>query len=65
MMINNKYVQKEDKMTINLKKGDKLSLKREFAFGKIGYEEVTVVMIKGNNALLDNGLEIPRIYFNK
>ena len=51
--------------TINLKKGDTLSLKRNYAFGKVGYETVTVVMIKGHYALLDNGLEIPKVYFQQ
>ena len=54
----------KSKMTTILKRGDKLSIKRNYAFGKVGYETVSVVMIKGPYALLDNGLEIPKTFFN-
>ena len=44
-----------------LKKGDKITYTRRFAFGKTEKTTATVVMVMGYKALLDNGDEIPAI----
>ena len=38
-----------------LKKGDKITYTKEYKFGKIKTVKATVIMIKGQTALLDNG----------
>ena len=38
-----------------LKKGDKVSYTKEYKFGKTAKIKATVVMIKGQTALLDSG----------
>ena len=38
-----------------LKRGDKVTYTKEYMFGKTGEVTATVVMIKGQTALLDNG----------
>ena len=38
-----------------LKKGDKVTYTKEYNFGKIGTIKATVIMIKGQTALLDSG----------
>ena len=43
---------------IKLNKADKVTYTKHFAFGKTATVTATVVAIKGNFALLDNGDEI-------
>jgi len=38
-----------------LKKGDKVTYTKEYKFGKTGTVAATVIMIKGQTALLDSG----------
>ena len=38
-----------------LKRGDKVTYTKTYMYGKWGQETATVVMLKGSNALLDNG----------
>jgi len=38
-----------------LKKGDKVTYTKEYKFGKTGIVAATVIMIKGQTALLDSG----------
>ena len=51
---------KEKKMT-KLKRGDKVTYTKQYAFGKSGEVTATVVMVLGWKALLDNGDEIPAV----
>lgn len=44
-----------------LKRGDKVTYTKQYAFGKSGEVTATVVMVLGWKALLDNGDEIPAV----
>ena len=43
-----------------LKRGDKITYTKEYNFGKIGTIKATVIMIKGQTALLDNGVNVSK-----
>ena len=45
---------------IELKRGDKVSYTKDYKFGKRGTATATVVMIKGQTALLDSGDNISK-----
>jgi len=54
--MNNTTKQGQNKMKFTeLKKGDKVSYTKEYKFGKTAKIKATVVMIKGQTALLDSG----------
>tara|TARA_Y100000310_G_scaffold253002_1_gene259792 strand:+ start:133 stop:606 length:474 start_codon:yes stop_codon:yes gene_type:complete len=51
----------------SVRRGSKITYVRQFAFGKKGKETASVVAIRGNDVLLDNGqqLDLRDIRFNK
>lgn len=51
----------------SIKRGSKITYMRQFRFGKEGKETASVVAIRGNDVLLDNGqeLDLRDIKFNK
>ena len=51
----------------SIKRGSKITYMRQFHFGKEGKETASVMAIRGNDVLLDNGqeLDLRDIKFNK
>tara|TARA_R100001244_G_scaffold126181_1_gene96500 strand:+ start:607 stop:759 length:153 start_codon:yes stop_codon:yes gene_type:complete len=47
-----------------LKRNDKVTYEKELNFGKIEVVKATVMMIKGNFALLDSGDTVPKLIKN-